>query len=81
MYNAASHLGLNGLPLSHKQDARLMWVMIIYLHTYGVQTKLKVIPLPEKEYRIEMFHYVNVSVHIKFSRKTSVFTLIIVSSP
>ena len=26
-------------------------------------------------------HYVNVSVHIKFSQKTSIFTLIIVSSP
>ena len=28
-----------------------------------------------------LFHYVNVSVLIKFSQKTSVFTLIIISSP
>ena len=26
-------------------------------------------------------HYVNVSIHIKFSQKTSLFTLIITSSP
>ena len=34
------------------------------------------------ESRVEFIHhYVNVSVLIKFSQKTSVFTLIIVSSP
>ena len=31
--------------------------------------------------RVFVMHYVNVSVRIKFSQRTSVFTLIIISSP
>ena len=31
---AASHLGLFCLPMSHKKDARLIWVNIVWLPCY-----------------------------------------------
>ena len=34
-----------------------------------------------RRFNVKLVHYVNVSVLIKFSQKTSVFTLIIISSP
>ena len=35
---AASHLGLYCLPMSHKKDARLIWVKNIIASTYAVDT-------------------------------------------
>ena len=32
LQNVASHLGLHCLPMSHKKDARLKWVKILYFY-------------------------------------------------
>ena len=46
----------------------------------GCEQRIEVI-VCENAKKVRMVHYVNESVLIKFSQKTNVFTLIIISSP
>ena len=74
-------------PRSEKRNLYIL-TMIDYAMRYPEAVALPSIEMERvAEALVEMFsrvgipHYVNVSVLIKFSQKTSVFTLIIVSSP
>ena len=47
----------------------------------GCEKRIEVIVCENAKKRVRMVHFVNDSVLIKFSHKTNVFTLIIISSP
>ena len=67
------------LELDDKFSGQMEWIAT---STNTVTAEIKQIPNQPISFKVKcMIHYVNVSVLIKFSQKTSVFTLIIISSP
>ena len=72
MDNRAGSLGLRKLPIKGERAGAKNLDCTVY--------DLSQENLSPRSLKLA-FHYVNVSVLIKFSEKTSVFTLIIISSP